>query len=340
MAQQILFATNRQRIADQPGKRADFGDTVLPQSANGLVCAVATVEGVKIDDAGSGKLTAISALQPGAFAEADLAPLLASTKDILIFVHGAANGFDDAITRAAYNQAWLKAANAAGGKSDFDIIVFTWPARSYFIANIIGDLVDYRHDQSQAQNSGYHLCRFLDLVQALRGRIGKRRLNLLCHSMGNYALGWAADWWFVHNPTPLVPLFNEVVLAAADETSTSFVTPHNGRLSSLWRLGHEITLYFNNHDLAMDLSHIANQDYRLGYDGPPNKADINFFSTNVYDFVDCSAIKDYIDPTAADRSHQYYRSSPIVRADIAAILAGQQPQRQYDDKHNVFSLGS
>jgi esterase/lipase superfamily enzyme len=156
--------------------------------------------------------------------------------------------------------------------------------------------------------------------------------------MGNYVLGWAVDWWFVHNPLPLVPLFDEVVLAAADETAGSFSTPHTGRLSNLWRLGREVSLYFNNHDVAMDLSHIANQDYRLGYDGPPNKADTGFFSTNVYDFLDCSGISDYIDPRAPDRTHQYYRSSPTVRADIAAILAGLQPQRRYDSKRNVFTL--
>ena len=338
MAQQILFATNRQRIADRPGGRADFGDDMLPQSTNGLVCASGTVENVNIQDAGSGKLTAISALAPGGFSDAALAPLLSSTKDILVFIHGTANSFDDAITRAAYNQAWMKAANLAGGKSDLDIIAFTWPARAYFIANVIGDLIDYRHDQSQAQNAGYHLCLFLDLLTHLKTRIGRRRLNLLCHSMGNYALGWATDWWFVHNPLPLVPLFDEIILAAADEPATSFATPHSGRMSNLWRLAREVTLYYNNNDVAMDLSHIANQDYRLGYDGPANKADTGFFSTNVYDFINCSAINDYIDQGAADRSHQYYRSSPKVRADIAAVLAGLQPQRNYDAQRNIYHL--
>jgi esterase/lipase superfamily enzyme len=338
MSQQILFATNRQRSADRPGGIANFGDTPLPQSVNGLVCASATVDGVNTGDAGSGRIAAISALHPGAFADADLAPLLASTKDILVFIHGAANSFDDAITRAAYNQAWLKAAAVPGDKSDFDIIVFTWPARPYVIAKIIGDLVDYRHDQAQATASAYHLCRFLDLLQNLRTRIGKRRLNLLCHSMGNYVLGWATDWWFVHNPMPLMPLFDEIVLAAADETATSFSTPHAGRMANLWRLGREITLYFNDDDVAMKLSHIANHDYRLGYDGPPDKADTGFYSTNVYDFIDCSRIDDYIDPRVPDRSHQYYRSSPRVRADLAAILAGLQPARSYDATRNVYSL--
>jgi len=338
MSQQILFATNRQRIADQPGGRPDFGDNPLPQSVNGLVCASGTVEGVTTNDPASGKLTKISALQPGAFADADLAPLLASTKDILVFVHGAANSFDDAITRAAYNQAWLKAAALPGGKSELDMIAFTWPARSYFFANIVGDLIDYRHDQAQATASAYHFCRFLDLLGHLKTRIGKRRLNLLCHSMGNYMLGWAMDWWFVHNPTPLTPLFDEIVLAAADEPANSFSTPHDGRMSNMWHLGREITLYFNNNDIAMDLSHIANQDYRLGYDGAPNKADTSFFSTNVYDFVNCSGINDYVDQNAPDRSHQYYRSSPKVRADIAAVLAGLQPVRDYDLARNVYRL--
>ena len=52
----------------------------------------------------------LSPLNQGGFTEAQLAPLIASPNDILVFVHGAANSFSDAITRAAYNQAWLAAA--------------------------------------------------------------------------------------------------------------------------------------------------------------------------------------------------------------------------------------
>jgi hypothetical protein len=42
---------------------------------------------------------------------------------------------------------------------------------------------------------------------------------------------------------------------------------------------------------------------------------------------------------APDRTHQYYRQSPAVRADIAASLAGLTPTRlKYDARANAYSL--
>jgi hypothetical protein len=100
-------------------------------------------------------------------------------------------------------------------------------------------------------------------------------------------------------------------------------------------------VYFDNDDIAMALSHIANQDFRLGYDGPPNAADTGFFSRNVYEFVDCTGVNDYISTIidAPDRSHQYYRQSPTVRADILTVFAGAVPVRHaYDAAANTYSL--
>ncbi len=42
---------------------------------------------------------------------------------------------------------------------------------------------------------------------------------------------------------------------------------------------------------------------------------------------------------APDRTHQYYRQSPTVRADIAASLAGLTPTRlEHDARSNAYSL--
>ena len=335
----ILFATNRQQKAGSG--LPDFGDEPLPENPSSLICAAATVDAIDIGQPSSGTISAISPLNIGGFSDAQLAPIIASPNDILVFVHGAANSFRDAITRAAYNRTWLAAAGLPGGRSEFDVIAFTWPSRSYNIANVIGDYFDYRHDQRSARHSAYHFGLFLQQLVALNDRIGNRRLNLLCHSMGNYMLGGAVELWFSNNPTPPPPLFDEVVLAAADEKATTFAIPHNGRLSNLWRLGREITTYYNNDDIAMLLSHVVNQNFRLGYDGPPNRSDTRFFSPNVYEFVDCSNVNDFISSKleAPDRTHQYYRQSPTVRADIAASLAGLTPTRlRYDPVANAYFL--
>ena len=337
----VLFATNRQRVADAAAGVADFGDDAAAQTPESLLCATAEVGGIDIDKPGSGQILAISNLNAGGFAASDLAPVLASQNDILVFVHGAANGFSDAVTRAAYNKEWLGLGDVSGVSSVCDVIAFTWPARNYLIANIIGDYDDYRHDQAEAAASSYHFGLFLQQIKALRQRIGNRRVNLLCHSMGNAMLGAAVEALFAGGSAPAVPLFDEVVLAAADEVCTTFSTADNGRLAALWRLGREITVYFNRDDIAMALSHIVNHDFRLGYAGPPNAADTGFFSRNVYDFVDCTGIDDYISSllAAPDRSHQYYRQSPTVRSDILETLAGVTPARpRYDKTANLYGL--
>ncbi len=338
----VLFATNRHQRQPSKSGLPHFNDECLPANPGNLVCASASVAGIDINAPSSGTIKAISPLMQGAFADQDLTPILNSKNDILVFIHGAANSFGDAITRAAYNQAWLAQAKLpAGANRNFDIIAFTWPSRPYLLADIVGDFVDYRHDQHQARASAYHCCALMDLLYAFRGRIGNRRLNLLCHSMGGYMLAGAVQLWFSNHTGPSTPLFDEVVLAAVDEPATTFSTANGGRLSELWRLGREITVYFNNDDIAMGLSHFANQDYRLGFNGPPNKADKGFFSTNVYEFVDCTGVNDFISSLldAPDRSHQYYRQSPKVRADISAAFAGLTPVRpKYDPKGNVYSL--
>jgi esterase/lipase superfamily enzyme len=335
----ILFATNRQSLPDG-GPLPQFGDEAVAPTPGGLICARATVTNIDIAAPANGTITAITPLTPGGFAAADVAPLFASSNDILVFVHGCANSFEDAITRAGYNQVWLAAAGLAVA-SNFDVIAFTWPARSYVLANIVGDYVDYRHDQAMARQSAYHFMEFLTVVEALQQRTGKRRVNLLCHSMGNYVLAGGTERWFADKAVRGVPLFDEIMLAAADETATSFATPNDGRLADLWRLGREITVYYNNDDIAMALSHLINGDYRLGYDGPANKMDMRFFSPNVYEFVDCTGVDDDISTLlqAPDRSHQYYRQSPTVRRDIAAGLAGLTPSRKrYDAQGNFYSL--
>ncbi len=99
----------------------------------------------------------------------------------------------------------------------------------------------------------------------LRGYIGNRRMSLLCHSMGNYMLGGAVEMWSTSNPADSTPLFDYVLLAAADEVANRFSTPHNGRLANLKKLGRKKSTY-NYDDVLMKVSHIANCDIRLGYD--------------------------------------------------------------------------
>ena len=335
MRQKILFATNR-TLTGTNGGLPQFNDVpTLPGTP--ISCAVATVDGSDPGDEDSGKITAMTALNPGGFAPADLQPVLDSNNDVLVFIHGAMNTFEDSITRAAYNLSWLAQTAVEGGTARaYDLIAFSWPGRTYDLSGIaapINGLEGYRHDQSSAAASAAHIAALFQLLYGLRAKMGTRRMHLLAHSMGCYALGGAVESWFAHPGVPAQALFDEVVLAAADEECSTFTEPDGKRLSKLQQLGREITVYFNRNDILMHLSGIANNAFHLGYDGPPGRAHLATFPAKVYEFVNCLALKDYIDtdahPEQIDHTHQYYRQSPTVRADIATTLAGKVPTRPF-----------
>ncbi|CAK0772652.1 putative Alpha/beta hydrolase [Azospirillaceae bacterium] len=337
----LFFATNRIPAAPVNGI-ANFGDE--PVADNAITFGAAQVDKIDLKSPSSGEIVAIDFRTETEVIDA----LAVSDNDLLVFIHGTANAFPDAIKRAAYNQLWLSNFNIPNASSSFDVLAFTWPSNGYTIWDTLrngGILGDYRHDQKNAKASAAALCSFLGAIDRLRAqpnRPKRRRVNLLCHSMGNWAFSFAVERLYSGSgeTPPAVPLFEEAILAAADEVSTTFGQP-NGRLANLWRLAREITVYYANDDIAMDLSHTANGDWGLGYNGPANKADLHQFSPNVYEFVNCTGVNDYINTLvdAPDRSHQYYRQSPIVRADIVTTLVGQRPKRKaYDTEKNVYTL--
>ena len=338
----LLFATNRDAHLS-PGVRPQFGVVATPSTPEGITYARAIVGGIDIASPPSGQVVSIGPLSQARFSDGDLEPLLKSTNDVLAFVHGAANSFDDAITRAGYNQRWIAAAKLSGSNCDQDVIAFTWPSRTYNYADLISDFTSYKADQHAAQASSYHLGTFFRYLYALKPRLGTRRLNLLCHSMGNYALGGAVEDWFKVPGFPVQPLFDQIVLAAPDEEANTFCDAVGKRLYYLLRLGRQIAIYFNRDDVLMHASRIANGNFRLGWEGPPNMADLTYYPARVYTFVDCNGVTDYISSLLDefDRSHQYYRQSPTVRADIVATLVGQKPRRPpLDERRNCYALTS
>ena len=57
---------------------------------------------------------------------------------------------------------------------------------------------------------------------------------------------------------------------------------------------------------------------RLGQDGPHDRSNTGRFPPARYRMVDCTGFRDYDFDFAS--SHQYYRRSPRVRSDIAAVM--------------------
>jgi hypothetical protein len=72
--------------------------------------------------------------------------------------------------------------------------------------------------------------------------------------------------------------------------------------------------------LPLYLSFAVNLVPRLGHEGPIHKMGVARYPPARYRIPDCAEVNDYdlLDPP--DASHQYYRRSPKVRADIAAAM--------------------
>jgi len=315
----VHFATNRRVAGDATDWRSYTADTVSPSDPQALTYATAFVNDANLTADTAGAVMQIVDVQQGGFSESAIGDLSQPGRNLLVFIHGFDNTFEDALTRSAYNQQWIAASGLPA--ADTTVVAFSWPSLGKLLSFPIlwGD---YQRDQTVAGQSGAHLMRFfanlLPLLTAARAT--GARTTLLAHSMGNWALQGAIEAWFANGQGD-AEIFDEVILAAADERYDTFGFPMDGRLSGLHKLARRISVYFNNGDAVLALSAAVNLGARrLGQDGPLDKANTAKFPPGEYRMFDCSNIKDY--DVGFLSSHQYYRSSPTVRADIAAVIGG------------------
>jgi esterase/lipase superfamily enzyme len=315
----VYFASNR-RLVGSPTLRTSYGSDIISASDGDITYAVATVDGINLTLEGSGTITAITGVGKGSFPAAVAAEIETSPQNILVFLHGFANAFEDAVKRAAFNREWFAASGVAAANTL--IIAFSWPSLGQLIAAPPHLLPhDYLRDQGMAQSSGPHVTAFLRVLQPIltAARQAQRRTFLLAHSMGNYVLQGAVQSWFAQG-FGAAPLFDEAFLAAADERDDSFAFPPPARLSSLPQLASRISVYHSVRDIAMFLSMAVNLIERIGFEGPDDKSNPVRFPPARFRIIDCAEVNDYNLADPPDASHQYYRRSPKVRADIAATM--------------------
>ena len=317
MTTTVYFATNR--IANHPADRPENYTFFMTAPDNPLQVTYGTAF---VDSAGLtadtvGAIRSLNDLQKGGFSQAAIDDLAEGGRNILVFVHGFANSFEDALTRAAFNREWL--AQSGVSEADTTVVTFSWPSRGQLLT-VPFPTLPYRSDQRMAAGSGLPLMRFLaNLLPILqKARANGRRTFLLTHSMGNLALQGAVQAWFA-NGNGDAEMFDHVFLAAADIVDDAFDPPVTNSLAPLSRLGRRITILHNRRDQVLDkLSETLNFCHRLGQDGPRGGGDAILFPPAIYHRVDCSGFTDY--DTGFAGSHQYYRRSDGVRAEIAALM--------------------
>jgi len=317
MATTVYFATNRTLSGSLTDYRS-YGDQIIPPSdPNAITYGTAFVEDANLTADTVGAIKSIQDISKGRFGSQSLADLSDPGRNLLIFIHGFDNSFENAITRAAFNQQWFAKSNVPAANTT--VIAFSWPSLGKLLSfPILWE--DYFHDQTVAGQSGIHIMSFLANIEpiAKAARTKGHKAFLLAHSMGNFALQAAIESWFVHG-NGKADLFDETFLAAGDERYDSFSFPLPGRLSGLRNLTKRTSIYYSSADAVLGLSMALNLGAkRLGQEGPHDRYDTGLFPPSAFRMIDCSHFNDYVRDFQS--SHQYYRRSELARKDIAATM--------------------
>ncbi len=317
MATTVYFATNRIISGPAADYRNYSHHIVSPSDPNAITYGTAFVDDANLTADTVGAIKSIQDISHGQFRAQATADLSDPGRNLLIFIHGFANSFENAITRAAFNQQWFAKSGVAGANTT--VIAFSWPSLGKLLS-LPFPWADYQHDQMMAGQSGFHIMSFFSRLEPIikAARTKGRRSLLLAHSMGNLALQAGVESWFAHGQGAAF-LFDEAFLAAADERYDSFSFPPPARLSDLKQLAKRISVYYSTADAVLCLSMVINLGAkRLGQEGPHDRYDQQLFPPAQYRLIDCSSLTDY--NRDFQGSHQYYRRSPHARTDIASVM--------------------
>lgn len=313
----VFFASNRILTGD-PTAVTSYGPNIQPPSdSTAMTYGTAFVDGIDIAADQQGSITSIQNTNTGAFAPDVASDLSQAGRNLLVFIHGFDNTFEDGVTRAAFDREFLAASGQP--QTDTTVVAFSWPSLGQIVSFPVLD-GDYLHDQKMARLSGVHVMSFFAQLEPIlrAARANKCRTYLLAHSMGNLALDSAVENWFLHG-NGNAPLFNVAVLAAGDCGYDAFAQPNLTGLDGLKLLCERVSIYFSSSDDVLGLSKVINGVQRLGQDGPKDRTAPGQFPSDVYRMYDASAIADFNKNFLS--SHQYYRLSPTVRSAIAADMA-------------------
>jgi esterase/lipase superfamily enzyme len=175
---------------------------------------------------------------------ARLAPLLADSREILLYIHGYNVSFKEAAIRAAQIGADLGLTGP--------MVFFSWPSS--------GKMYGYPADEATVERSKKL---FLDFIEILSAVPGLRALNVIAHSMGNRLMQHAADLIDARGQHAESQRLGHIIVAAPDmdrevfrQTATVYA-----RLKATQR---RTTLYWNRSDHAVGLSRLLHRYQRAG----------------------------------------------------------------------------
>src|SRR3954468_20531409 len=160
----VYFATNRvlRGPADQ---LSSYGDSVVgPANPNAVTYGTAFVNDANLTADDIGAITQIGDIEQGQFSQAAKGDLSNPGRNLLVFIHGFDNSFENAITRAAFNQQWF--AQSGLQAAETSVVAFSWPSAGKLI-RLPFPSAAYRRDQTVAGQSGLHIMTFFANLEPL-----------------------------------------------------------------------------------------------------------------------------------------------------------------------------
>lgn len=312
----VFFATNRNPIGEPPtafgselgpvdGANLRFGYAEVDEAALKIKSLHVAPERLVVDDEatespqfGSSEMFRIAARKMAKHA-----------RDTLIYIHGFDFSFEEAITRTAEIKTFLGV--------DMNLFLFTWPSDGQKIP-----FFSFESDRDDVVASGDAGARSLMIFDRFLRSLPpeeycEQRVHLMAHSMGNFALRHAVQGLRRRLGDFLPRLFDTILLMAADEDNDAF--EHVDKLKLLPRMAARVAVYHTPRDRSLMISEeTKGNPERLGSDGPENSRQLN-------DKVSVIDVSDALGAAPDVTNHQYYRLNPIVRDDLRAVLANQQP---------------
>ena len=239
-------------------------------------------------------------------------------QDLVIFIHGFNVDWFEAVASALALELMLNRHSLNNEEQkDTCVFLFSWPSDGAMMKNKA-----YLSDRNDARDSSIAVARgFLklrDFLMTLRPthkdpsiKECGQQLHLLCHSMGNYVLQHAlVSLDKLNNQKRFPQLFQHIFMCAPDVDDNIF--EEDRPMVNLHRLAKQVTVYYNNGDLAMYISDYTkgNTD-RLGHNGTARPSQLH----NKVSQVNCSKIVGGI------TEHSYYLWA-TVNEDIRQSIDG------------------
>ena len=226
---------------------------------------------------------------------------LTPRKEVLLYVHGFNNSFEDAVFALAEMWHFL----GRGGVP----IAYSWPAAS-------GGLRGYFVDRESGEFTVYHLKEALRMLASFPE---VEKIHILAHSRGTDITTTALRELVIETrasgKNPLLALRIENLILAAPDLDLDVVRQRLIAEKFGPAFG-QITIYTTQTDKALDASQTLMTGTRFGRVQSSDLGETEkkiFSSVNNVHFIEVEGVKSFV-------SHDYFRTNPATSSDIIRIL--------------------